>query len=113
MLFLFQYHCFDLECVYEQYFPCRCTGMATLITVTILRIPDLNLKDIADILDWLFMVFPPYSLAASITDLYTNFRFTKICDNEGIRLACDLNVFTNPCCRGASFDTSMSRDYRL
>ena len=80
-------------------FPCL-PGMATLITVTILRIPDLDLSHIADILDWLFMVFPPYSLAAAITDLYTNHRFTKICDGEAMRLLCAVSAVKTPCCRG-------------
>ena len=32
--------------------------MATLLTVTILLIPDLELKHVAEILDWAFLFFP-------------------------------------------------------
>jgi ATP-binding cassette subfamily A (ABC1) protein 3 len=36
------------------------TGMATLITVVILQIPELQLLELARVLDWIFMVLPNY-----------------------------------------------------
>ncbi|XP_076053842.1 phospholipid-transporting ATPase ABCA3-like isoform X2 [Oratosquilla oratoria] len=75
------------------------TGMATLITVTILRIPELDLTHVADILDWVFLLLPSYSLAAAITDLYTNSRSTRICSKEIIKFLCSMDTFANPCCK--------------
>ena len=74
--------------------------MATLITVTILRIPDLNLMHVAEILDWVFMLFPPYAMASAIGDLYSNVRYTNICTRNFIEFLCGLGTFENPCCRG-------------
>ena len=34
--------------------------MATLITVVILQIPELQLLELARVLDWIFMVLPNY-----------------------------------------------------
>ncbi|XP_068200893.1 phospholipid-transporting ATPase ABCA3-like isoform X1 [Palaemon carinicauda] len=77
------------------------TGMATLITVNILRIPDLELRDVAEYLDWVFLLFPSYALAAAFTDLYSNWRFTGICKREIFSLLCGLKAFPNPCCKTA------------
>lgn len=74
--------------------------MATLITVTILRIPDLELTHIADVLDWIFLLFPPYAMASAIGDLYSNARFTKICSSDVLTFLCSLGTFENPCCVG-------------
>lgn len=75
-------------------------GMSTLITVMILRIPDLELIHIADILDWIFLIFPPYAMASAIGDLYSNVRFTNICSRDVLELLCGLGTFKNPCCVG-------------
>ncbi|CAL4148549.1 unnamed protein product, partial [Meganyctiphanes norvegica] len=75
------------------------TGMATLISVTILRIPDLELNDVADMLDWLFLLFPSYAMASAITDLYTNNRFTDICSRPVFISLCNIKSFANPCCK--------------
>ncbi|KAF2368204.1 ABC transporter-like [Trinorchestia longiramus] len=75
-------------------------GMATLITVTMLRIPDLELQHIADLLDWVFLLLPPYAMASSLTDLYTNFRSRQICDRPAIEMSCGWgSIFANPCCK--------------
>ncbi|XP_063839916.1 phospholipid-transporting ATPase ABCA3-like isoform X2 [Scylla paramamosain] len=78
------------------------TGMATIITVTILRIPDLELQDVAQLLDWIFLLFPSYAMAAAITDIYSNFRSTEICKQPAFTLICSLNIAPNPCCREES-----------
>ena len=75
-------------------------GMATIISVTILRIPDLELQHVANLLDWIFMLFPSYAMAAAITDIYSNFRSTEICKQPAFNLICSLNIAPNPCCRG-------------
>lgn len=77
------------------------TGMATIITVTILRIPDLELQHVANLLDWIFLLFPSYAMAAAITDIYSNFRSTEICKQPTFELICSLGIAPNPCCREA------------
>ncbi|XP_042876783.1 phospholipid-transporting ATPase ABCA3-like isoform X3 [Penaeus japonicus] len=75
------------------------TGMATLITVTILRIPDLELGHVADLLDWIFLLFPSYAMASGITDLYNNWRIIGICRKEIFDFLCEIKSFANPCCK--------------
>nr|XP_045614978.1 phospholipid-transporting ATPase ABCA3-like isoform X2 [Procambarus clarkii] len=75
------------------------SGMATVITVTILRIPDLELGHVADLLDWIFLLFPSYAMAAAITDVYSNYRSTEICSRSTVSLICSLGIAPNPCCR--------------
>lgn len=75
------------------------TGMATLITVTILRIPDLDLGHVADLLDWIFLLFPSYAMASGITDLYNNWRIIGICKKEIFDFLCEVKSFANPCCK--------------
>ncbi|KAG7167085.1 ATP-binding cassette sub-family A member 3-like 1 [Homarus americanus] len=77
------------------------SGMATVITVTILRIPDLELGHVADMLDWIFLLFPSYAMAAAITDVYSNYRSTEICKRSTVSLICTLGIAPNPCCREA------------
>ncbi|XP_071520079.1 phospholipid-transporting ATPase ABCA3 [Panulirus ornatus] len=78
------------------------SGMATVITVTILRIPDLQLGHVADLLDWIFLLFPSYAMATAITDVYSNYRSTKICRRTAITLICSLGIAPNPCCKESS-----------
>lgn len=73
--------------------------MATLITVTILRIPDLELGHVADLLDWIFLLFPSYAMASGITDLYNNWRIIGICRKEIFDFLCEIKSFANPCCK--------------
>ncbi|KAK4312219.1 hypothetical protein Pmani_016341 [Petrolisthes manimaculis] len=75
------------------------TGMATVITVTILRIPDLELGHIADLLDWVFLLFPSYAMANAITDVYRNYQVLKICSKDFISVICMFGFLPNPCCR--------------
>ena len=76
--------------------------MATLLTVTILLIPDLDLKHVADVLDWLFLFFPFYNLGTAIRDLHANFRASDICMRAGDKLAVACELVPNPCCVGGS-----------
>ncbi|KAK8753744.1 hypothetical protein OTU49_001413 [Cherax quadricarinatus] len=77
------------------------SGMATVITVTILRIPDLQLGHVANLLDWIFLLFPSYAMATAITEVYSNFRSTEICNRSAVSLICSLGIAPNPCCREA------------
>ena len=71
--------------------------MATVITVSILKIPPLKLMDIALILDWVFMLCPSYNLGWGIASLGRNFGLKKDC--KGIpAAACSLKESDFPCC---------------
>jgi len=74
--------------------------MATLITVVILQIPDLQLLEVADLLDWIFMVLPNYSLGMAFNNLYTNARAVEYCTRPLVALACSAGIRPNPCCKG-------------
>ena len=78
--------------------------MATLITVVVLKIPELQLVDVADALDWLFMALPNYSLGVAFNNLYTNARAVEYCTKPMVKIMCGMNLtaFDNPCCKGIS-----------
>jgi hypothetical protein len=74
-------------------------GIATFMTVNIMQLPRLELQDVARVLDWIFIVFPHYSLCASINNMYSNYIFNKACSSlllyPGV-----CNLRPNACCRG-------------
>lgn len=55
------------------------TGVATLLAVTIMKIPDLNLVHVAEGLEWPFMFFPNYDVGYSISQLSYNKQLHKYC----------------------------------
>jgi ATP-binding cassette subfamily A (ABC1) protein 3 len=73
-------------------------GVAAFMTVNILTIPRLELQNVAEVLDWIFLVFPHYSLSASINNMYNNYAFNKACSSllefEGVCIR------PNACCKG-------------
>ncbi|KAK7870569.1 hypothetical protein R5R35_009078 [Gryllus longicercus] len=77
-------------------------GIAAFMVVTILQIPDLDLKDVADILDWILLVVPHYCLADAIRYVYTNYASIRICKDFGPD--CSV-VEQSVCCPGKCPDT--------
>lgn len=77
-------------------------GMATLITVVILQIPELQLVEVAGFLDYIFMALPNYSLGTAFNNLYTNSRAVEYCTRPIVVLACKTGLRPNPCCKGKS-----------
>ncbi|KAI9562460.1 hypothetical protein GHT06_009893 [Daphnia sinensis] len=75
------------------------TGMATLITVVILQIPELQLVEVASVLDWIFMTLPNYSLGMAFNNLYTNSRAVEYCTRPIVVFACKTGLRPNPCCK--------------
>ncbi|GFR20908.1 ATP-binding cassette sub-family A member 3, partial [Trichonephila clavata] len=81
-------------------------GIATLLTVTILEIPDLGVRSVADVLDYIFSIFiPNYDLGRAMANLYQNQQFNKFCTIENIDLVCDFEIppyfsYVKPCCKG-------------
>ena len=76
-----------------------------------LQIPDLKLTHVGNILDWVFLVLPNYSLGTAFNDLYTNDRALETCTRPTVQLYCKLlasnyteifhlHLMPNPCCKG-------------
>lgn len=67
----------------------------TLVPVQILSLPQLDLIDVSNILEWIFLIiFPNFSIGQSLADFYNNYQVAKICSN--ITELCP--YFPNPCC---------------
>lgn len=90
------YICVHIENFCAYVFP---EGMATLITVVILQIPELQLVEVADVLDWIFMTLPNYSLGMAFNNLYTNSRAVEYCTRPIVVFACKTGLRPNPCCK--------------
>jgi ATP-binding cassette subfamily A (ABC1) protein 3 len=75
------------------------TGMATILAISILQVPDLDLVNVADSLEWVFMLFPNFNLGYGISLLSTNKQLHKMCPNI-IRFGAEfcLTYPDNPCC---------------
>ncbi|KAJ9596524.1 hypothetical protein L9F63_012466, partial [Diploptera punctata] len=54
-------------------------GVAAYLTVTIMNIPSLKLKEVSEALDWIFIFGPHYSFCKSIHSLYSNYANAKTC----------------------------------
>ncbi|XP_022253456.1 ATP-binding cassette sub-family A member 3-like [Limulus polyphemus] len=91
------------------------TGIICLVAVSILEIPQLELADVAKALDWTFSVFlTNYCLGRSVSNLYQNSQFNKICNRELIQIACKFVPQDNPgfdivkpCCKGKCGDVCL------
>nr|CAB3219611.1 ATP-binding cassette sub-family A member 3-like [Phallusia mammillata] len=69
------------------------TGLASIITINILRL--LNLGHAADILDWVFLFMPQYCLGQGLADLYANDKMVNICtQNPVYEYICHLENIT-------------------
>ncbi|CAG2240533.1 ABCA3 [Mytilus edulis] len=78
------------------------SGLATLMAVFVLKIPDLNTADVANALDWVFaMIFPTYCMGSGIMNVYTNYGYTEGCKETGYPMICaNPKLRDNPCCPG-------------
>uniref|UniRef100_F6USW1 ABC transporter domain-containing protein n=1 Tax=Ciona intestinalis TaxID=7719 RepID=F6USW1_CIOIN len=56
------------------------TGLASIITVNVLRLLSLNKE--ANILDWVFLLMPQYCLGQGLADLYANDQMVNICTSD-------------------------------
>jgi ATP-binding cassette subfamily A (ABC1) protein 3 len=71
------------------------SSQVTLTPVQILSLPQLQLVDVSEILEWVFLViFPNFCLGQSMIDLYENQQITGLC-KEFVALC---PYFPNPCC---------------
>ncbi|XP_072337423.1 phospholipid-transporting ATPase ABCA3 isoform X1 [Scyliorhinus torazame] len=55
------------------------TGTATFLAVTIMNIPELGLRDLANILDGVFLILPNYCLGQALNDFYQNYQLIAVC----------------------------------
>jgi len=80
-------------------------GIATLLAVAILSIPQLGTQAISKSLEWLFLtLLPNFCLGQSVSDFYNNFMLVNAC--QPILPACPLVCALNQsvvCCKGMSF----------
>ncbi|CAG0900594.1 unnamed protein product, partial [Darwinula stevensoni] len=89
------------------------TGVAALLTVVVLQIPDLDLVDVADTLEWVFLILPNFDLGIGINYLYSNGRINELCPNSCMDLEIPLiddgplNLTLEECCEcGLLFNLS-------
>ena len=76
----------------------------TLLTNSILSIPQLGTETEQKILEWIFMCIPAFSLGQGIEDIYNNYMFNKTCHEIGdLKTICKWVAILNgtmPCCAG-------------
>lgn len=58
------------------------TGIAVFIVVFTMRIPQFELTKTADILTWLFMIFPHFSLSDSLNSLNIGATTARFCRSK-------------------------------
>lgn len=69
------------------------------MAVAILSIPQLDLLDVARILEWIFIaIFPNYCLGQGLSDIYKNSFLNDLC--EPLVPLC--GFISNPCCKSKS-----------
>ncbi|XP_061703260.1 phospholipid-transporting ATPase ABCA3 isoform X2 [Syngnathoides biaculeatus] len=66
------------------------SGTTTFLTVTIMTIPELNLRNLSRLLDKVFLIFPNYCLGMSFSQFYQNYEFITFCTT---------NPFTQAICK--------------
>ncbi|KAK3101854.1 hypothetical protein FSP39_006814 [Pinctada imbricata] len=77
------------------------TGLATLMAVFVLQIPDLGVpSEVGDSLDWIFMIFlPNYCLGQGLMNFYTNYEYNDLCITLKYKEICpDPKIPYHPCC---------------
>ncbi|XP_042906076.1 phospholipid-transporting ATPase ABCA3 [Parasteatoda tepidariorum] len=81
-------------------------GIALLLTVTILEIPDLDVSYVAKPLDILFSILlPNYALGRGVSNLYQNNLYNELCNNERAFIGCIIGApEAMPCCKGKCKD---------
>jgi ATP-binding cassette subfamily A (ABC1) protein 3 len=88
------------------------TGTAAVLTVFILKIPDLGTVLIGNALEWVFYILlPNFCFNKALQDMYINYEYRNACVSIETTLKTDLKTFctfmannnrTNPCCPGLS-----------
>ena len=82
------------------------SGVATILAVGILSIPELDLEDLSKTLEWVFLfILPNFCLGQGLSDYYSNYQlkaiYDEFCVNQRFSQLCP--VIPNACCRGKQF----------
>jgi hypothetical protein len=77
------------------------SGVAAFMIVVIMQTPELGLTDVAEILDWIFLLFPHYTVTMSVFNLYQTYLSIKVCAPV-LEFCPQLPLIqqTNSCCKG-------------
>lgn len=63
-------------------------GMATMLAVVIISVPEFHLGYISDELNKVFLIFPNYALGMGIVQLSTNYQLSRQCPNYNLDYLC-------------------------
>lgn len=75
-------------------------GIATVLAVQILKIPQLNTVEIGRGLEWTFLVLlPNFCMGEAMLEFYNNYQFLQICNMPEIKILCEFGI-SNGCCKG-------------
>lgn len=78
----------------------RFSGVATILAVGILDIPQLGTQDISHALEWTFLTFlPNFCLGQGLEDFYSNYEFSEMCHQFNLTEICKFPI-PFPCCKG-------------
>jgi len=70
-------------------------GLITMIAVSILEVPSLELVDVAEKMDYAFCIFPQYDFARGLFVLYINANIKSLCtESEENEIICELQNIT-------------------
>lgn len=84
--------------LYKQICKILILGVFASVLIQILSSPDLHLKDIADKLHWVFLLFPHYCLVSGILQSSITFTIVNIC-KDAVEKCVELNsAFTEDYC---------------
>lgn len=62
-------------------------GSTTFLAVEVLLIPELNLVNVGQILDWVFAFSPSYLLGKALADFYNNYEILSVCSLSDLAMA--------------------------
>ncbi|CAL8113628.1 unnamed protein product [Orchesella dallaii] len=68
---------------------CAFSGFITILTITVLELPQVNQLSIATVLHRVFLVFPTYALGRGITQLSINKKLVEKCTGFNLEFLCD------------------------
>ncbi|ODM97870.1 ATP-binding cassette sub-family A member 3 [Orchesella cincta] len=68
---------------------CAFSGFITILTITVLELPQVNQINIATVLHRVFLVFPTYALGRGITQLSINKKLVEKCTGFNLEFLCE------------------------
>lgn len=75
------------------------TSQTTIVAIYFLQLPQLDLLNEGDALEWLFLILlPNFAFGQGLTDIYTNYEYNDICKRINISSEFVCKLAPNPCC---------------